>query len=495
MTHDGRRVNEVRMIGRAILPAAAALSVLVASVVYPQDARLRAGAHKVDITPAQSDLRVATDSIRDSLFARAIVVDDGATCAVLIGVDLGAVANAVADDAIPRTAVATGCPARNIIVSATHTHSSNTGGLGQGSPLTQTVANAIVEAAGVAKSRLAAVRVGFGTTHVDLNVNRDLFNRQLEWRQEPNPDGPSDKTLAVVEFVGADGVPIGVYMNYAMHPINFYLSGVISADFPGEASRYVEELFDGRTVAIFSQGASGDQNPRDFRSPTTFMGQRTALIAGDGPFAQTVDTRAPADNTGPRGFNAQQAAAGRSAIPDASLEAYKRVLARTGEHVRMQGSMLGSSAVRVMRESIQPVDTALIDGGQATFTCPGRVRLDADNPARENVFPGYRDGPDIDLKVGVLRIGDIHLVTVNGEVYSRIGMRLKAEAPASKTLMVTLANGTANSGYIYSDDAYSHLTFQVIGSRLKPGCAERKIVETALELMRPSRSHEPVLEQ
>jgi hypothetical protein len=54
-------------------------------------------------------------------------------------------------------------------------------------------------------------------------------------------------------------------MNYAMHPINFYLSGVISADFPGEASRYVEELFDNRTVAIFSQGASGDQNPRDFR--------------------------------------------------------------------------------------------------------------------------------------------------------------------------------------------------------------------------------------
>ena len=29
-----------------------------------------------------------------------------------------------------------------------------------------------------------------------------------------------------------------------------------------------------------------------------------------------------------------------------------------------------------------------------------------------------------------------------------------------------------------------HLTFQVIGSRLKPGCAEGKIVATALKLMR-----------
>ena len=45
---------------------------------------------------------------------------------------------------------------------------------------------------------------------------------------------------------------------------------------------------------------------------------------------------------------------------------------------------------------------------------------------------------------------------------------------------------SANSGYIYSDEAFSHLTFQVIGSRLKPGCAEGKIVSTALDLIRRS---------
>jgi hypothetical protein len=78
------------------------------------------------------------------------------------------------------------------------------------------------------------------------------------------------------------------------------------------------------------------------------------------------------------------------------------------------------------------------------------------------------------------------LVSVNGEVYTNIGLKLKAEAPAAKTMMVTLANGGANSGYIYSDDAYSHLTFQVIGSRLKPGCAEGKIISTAIGLMHKS---------
>jgi hypothetical protein len=452
----------------------------------PAAGRLRAGAAKADITPKQSELALATDSIRDHLFARAVVVDDGTACAVIVGLDLGGASNTIVDDAIARGSAATGCPRQNFVISATHTHSSNTQGLGQGPPLAKTVADGIVEAVTAAKAKLVPARIGYGTTQVDLNVNRDLFNRKLEWRQEPNPDGPSDKTLAVVEFLANDNVPIAVYMNYAMHPINFYLSGVISADFPGEASRYIEDLFDGRTVAIFSQGASGDQNPRDFRSPTTFMGQRSALTQGSGPFAQTIGASTAAVTTTPAGFNPQQASSERQAIRVENLDAYKKVLARTGDYVHMLGTLIGSSAVRVARESIDPSSDARIWAGQETFACPGRIRLDADNPARENVFPGYKDGPDVTLKVGLLRIGDINFATVNGEAYSRIGMRLKAEAPANKTLVVTLANGSAGSGYIYSDDAYSHLTFQVIGSRLKPGCAEGKIVSTAIGLMHRS---------
>jgi len=234
------------------------------------------------------------------------------------------------------------------------------------------------------------------------------------------------------------------------------------------------------------------------RSPTTFMSQRSALTRGHGPFVQTVAAPSDLDRTTPQGFNPQAASSERQPIPAANVDAYKKVLTRTGEYVHMLGAMIGSSAVRVMRESIEPSERARIWAAQETFTCPGRVRLDAANPARENVFPGYKDGPDVNLKVGVLRLGDIHFVTVNGEIYSRIAMRLKAESPASKTMVVTLANGGANSGYIYSDDAYSHLTFQVIGSRLKPGCAEGKIVATALNLMQrldngrnvPQRAHD-----
>jgi len=66
-------------------------------------------------------------------------------------------------------------------------------------------------------------------------------------------------------------------------------------------------------------------------------------------------------------------------------------------------------------------------------------------------------------------------------------MKRKAKGPANKTVVVTLANGMANSGYICSDEACSDLTFQVMGSRLKSGCAEGKIISTALDLMHRSR--------
>jgi neutral ceramidase len=102
------------------------------------------------------------------------------------------------------------------------------------------------------------------------------------------------------------------------------------------------------------------------------------------------------------------------------------------------------------------------------------------------VFPGYKDGPEVNIRIGVLRIGDIRFATVHSELYSEIGMRLKAASPANKTMVVALANGRANSGYFYSDNAHSHFTFEVIGSRLKPDCAEGKIISKAIELIRRS---------
>jgi len=53
----------------------------------------------------------------------------------------------------------------------------------------------------------------------------------------------------------------------------------------------------------------------------------------------------------------------------------------------------------------------------------------------------------------------------------------------ANTVMVTLAKGRADFGYIPNDTAFGALTFQGLGSKLKPGCAETAIVNGLLDLI------------
>ena len=85
--------------------------------------------------------------------------------------------------------------------------------------------------------------------------------------------------------------------------------------------------------------------------------------------------------------------------------------------------------------------------------------------------------------LGLLMIDDIAIGAVNGEVYNKIAQRLKKESPYAKTMMATLTNGFANSGYIPDDASFGHNTFEVLSSRLQPGCAETGIVDGIIALM------------
>jgi hypothetical protein len=50
-------------------------------------------------------------------------------------------------------------------------------------------------------------------------------------------------------------------------------------------------------------------------------------------------------------------------------------------------------------------------------------------------------------------------------------------------MMVTVANGPGNTGYIPNDAAFGYETFEVLSSRLKMGCAETAIVDGLIDLM------------
>ena len=80
-------------------------------------------------------------------------------------------------------------------------------------------------------------------------------------------------------------------------------------------------------------------------------------------------------------------------------------------------------------------------------------------------------------------IDDIAMGAVNAEPFNLIATRLKRESPFARTMMVTVTNGRANSGYIPNDAAFGYQTFEVLGSRLKPGFAESAIVNGILDMM------------
>jgi hypothetical protein len=356
-------------------------------------------------------------------------------------------------------------------MSATHTHS----GWGAGgfpgmrglrpdpnAPLPPLVGQ-ILDAVRQAKTKLQPARVGFGTGGSYLNVNRDAVDSETHlWTQAPNLEGASDKTVAVVEFLAAKGEPIAIYMDYAMHPVNGFLAGITSADFAGAASRYVEQAFDDKTVAVFAQGASGDQNPLYLRAATNAMASR-----GGVPITGYVMTREPVEAP----IRDGKVKAGP--VDPKVRDALERVM-------DSEGVLLGEEVIRVAT-NIKRLDASpSIAAEQKIVTCPGRRRIDT---AREGTPGSYEDGDPVNIRLGVLRIGNIALTSVDAELYSPIGQRLKRESPMADTVMVTLANGAANSGYIPNDTAFGALTFQVLGSRLKPGCAETAIVNGLVDLI------------
>jgi hypothetical protein len=282
------------------------------------------------------------------------------------------------------------------------------------------------------------------------------------WTQAANLDGPSDKTLAVVKFTTLTGEPIAAYVNYAMHPINGYLVGITSADFPGAACRYVEQAFDDTMVMVWTQGASGDQNPLLMRPATNALASKSGVkITGYELVREPVE--APLRD---------------GKVPHGKLD--PKIADNFERWIESEGQLLGEEVIRVMTNTRKMAANVSIWGAQNNLSCPGRLRT---NTGREGAPGTYKDGDSVNIRLGVLGIGDIALTTVNAEIYNLISQRMKKQSPMTNTVMVTLANGRANSGYIPNDAAFGAYTFQVLGSRLKPGCAEQGIADGLTDLV------------
>jgi hypothetical protein len=422
---------------------------------------LRVGAAKVDITPAKSELPKQYLGVLDELYARAIFIDNGKSSAVLLALDAGVVPNPLWTNVSARIEKELGVPHDNILISASHSHSAPMIGFTRGAtgaPPTfdnKPYEEKVFSAVKMAKQALQPAQVKYGTGVSYLNVERDQIDPATHrWWEGANYDAPSDKTVAVITFETPSGAPIAVYYNYAMHAVLTGNLDLVSADYPGAASRYIENALGKNVVALFSSGAAGDQNPIYFQQTYDLRAIRIKEYAKRG---EDISNSMPPGGVG----------------LDRNDPEVARLMNEQKQMAVSMGQMLGEEVMHAMRTSTRAENDVRLFGKQTVITCPGRERT---NQGRGGVEGSYKEGPPVQIRLGLLMVGDIAVGAVNGEAYNLIARRLKKESPYAKTIMSTLTNGMANSGYIPDDASFAHQTFEVLSSRLQPGCAETGIV-------------------
>lgn len=426
-----------------------------ASAAPMPTANLRVGAARVDITPSRTDMPRNYTGVNDDVFVRAIVVANGSTKAAMVTVDIGGMSTETWTNVVQR-AEALGIPAAHVILTATHTHSVPRL---SGRPFEDKVVQAIEEA----NSRLQPAVMDYGTGVSYVNVNRNMIDPEnRRWWEGPNYEGVSDKTVAVVRFRDLEGKPIAIFYNYALHAVTNGQLDQISGDVPGAASRYLESTLGDDVVAVWSNGAGGDQNPIYFNQTYELRDIRIAEYATRG---EDISNSMPPGGVG----------LDRNDPRVALLMDQQRQLTRN------YGQMLGEEVLHVARASMErPSASDGIFGAQKEVACPGRRRT---NTGRGGYAGEYVDADPVNIRLSFLMVGDVAIGGVNGEVFNQIARRYKLESPLKHTIFSSLTNGSAASGYIPNDSAYGQYTFEVLSSRLKPGCAETAIVDGLLDLM------------
>jgi neutral ceramidase len=416
---------------------------------------LLVGAARVDLTPpagaalpmsGYSSRKQGFQKIHDHIYARAIVLSDGTHEAAILSWELIGMPDGVWKELSQRVSKELGIPAGNLILAAEHVHSAPTvaGAYTKGTPATiaytAKLEESAFEAVKQAKANLQPARFGFGTGKAYVNINRRERFPDGHWDLGYNPDGPSDKTLAVLKFETLAGKPIALFINYAVHGVVMGPNNLeISGDLPGATSRFVEQYYRGEiptrsdggwdlqlqprekttgVVALWTSGAAGDQNP---------------IVMDRGEDFTMVDAL---------------------------------------------GRILGEETVRVANSIKDLSSNASVWGSQRVIHCPGRKVVPGPHP--RGVFK-FEDADPVNIRLSLLVLNKIALTGVSGEVLTPIYLRLEKESPFQDTIMVTHANGL--SGYIPNDAAYKQVSYEITTTHLKPGCAEGGIVNGLVEMM------------
>ena len=238
----------------------------------------KASVVKIDITPTDSQNLVGygprnSTGTHDPIFHKIVAMDDGTTQFYLISTDICLISPAEYDRLAARIQKLYGINPLNVWWTVTHTHSAPEVGPPGMYPVymaerlveldptyTQMIEQKLIDGIGEARSKLVPARMGVGWGFSQANINRRAIDVDGKASLGLNPDGPVDRRIGLIRIDKADGSPLALIVNYAIHgTVLGQENTLISGDAPGIAAEYVEKKV-GAPV-LFINGAAGNLAP------------------------------------------------------------------------------------------------------------------------------------------------------------------------------------------------------------------------------------------
>jgi neutral ceramidase len=234
-------------------------------------AALKAGVARVDLTPPlelQAPLggygermNRPAEGVHDRIFAKALVLSEGDKKFAILAVDIVGFPPTLKPELIER--LGGGWSSGQLMLLASHSHTSiemnainpqNTFQIPQlgiyNARVHAFVVERLVEVVRQAEKQLVAVSVGTTTVPIE------------GWNRNRRGGTVTDKDLTVTRIDTAAGQPLAVLVNFTAHPT--FMSGedmLFSGDWPGHLQRTVESLVGEGVTVMYYNGAEGDQAP------------------------------------------------------------------------------------------------------------------------------------------------------------------------------------------------------------------------------------------
>ncbi len=451
-----------------------------AATLVTARAEMLAGVAKVDISDR-------TVPVNDPCHAKALVLKSGGTTAVLITVDAVAIGGIgrIGNGFLANVRAELRDFADEVIINASHCH-----GVVR-SDLQQIVVQAVKDAAKNLVPVTAAAGVG---SESRISENRRMLLKdgtQIDMRraysmprdEEVVSTGPIDPQIGLLRLDRADGTPLAVLYHFACHPIMNPPGKGSSADFPGYASKVIEEATG--AMAFFVQGCGGDINPVHYKEvsrPADAEPLGTML----GASVLAASRRIEPQNDATLKISREVIALPRAADYEtriAAIEAEQKTLVAA---LRPTNINFKTFLPLLMQHKLWPETPSHYAQGYLDDAAPLR-QLDADNKALVEAYLGNlavmekltrlnanlallkrhlaqtkaANSATLDAEVCGLRVGAFKLVTFPGELTVQVGLDIKKAAGDANAHVSGYTNGyiwyTAterqrlNSGYAQED--------------------------------------------